>query len=629
MPARKRRVVVVSNRLPVTARRTPGGIELARSPGGLVTALDPVLRAEGGTWIGWPGVELAEGEALPVGDLPYRLEPIPLTREEVRGYYHGLSNRTLWPLLHSLVESSRFEGECWATYEEVNARFARATAEVSRTDDLVWIHDYHLMRLPCFLRRAGFEGRLAFFLHVPFPSYDIFRLLPWDRDILRSLLSCDLVGFHVESFARNFMDCAERLLGARVDRAAWVVEHGDRTARVGAFPIGIDFRLFEDRARRPRPADQRLHRKKVVLGVDRLDYTKGIPERIRSIERLLERYPEHREAVTLLQIAVPSRAEVAEYRDLKRAIDEEVGRVNGRFGTERWVPIHYLYRSFDQDQLACLYRDADVALVTPLRDGMNLVAKEYVACQVDDPGVLVLSRLAGAAETMHEAILVNPYDVDGTAVGLHRALTMPESERRSRMTALRSREQRNDVYAWLDGYLHAAEAGPAALHLPTDADFEVWFGSLHGDHRLALCLDYEGTIAPPSPRRPTVPEPRIVASLASLAASGRVDVAILSHRSLTDLRAAIGLSGVAYAGAGGLEIEGAGLACFRHEDLDHFQGKTAEVAAQLERSVGADVRIERRGPTLAVHHIEAPVLRRREVVDRVRRIVAESGCLMR
>jgi trehalose 6-phosphate synthase/phosphatase len=289
-------------------------------------------------------------------------------------------------------------------------------------------------------------------LRPPRLEYDLFRLLPWHEALLRGLLACDGIGFQTDGYVRNFIDCAERTLRARVDRETGRVEHAGGITTVWEHPIGIDRDYFESLARTaPRAAD-RAHR--VILGADRLDYTKGIPQRIRAIERLFDRHPEHRERVVLLQIAVPSRSQAVEYRELKREIDELVGRVNGRFATASWSPIRYLYRSFQHDRLAALYRDADVALVTPLRDGMNLVAKEFVACQVGDPGVLVLSRLAGASEIMPEALLVNPYDEDETAEALHRALGMEVSERRGRMDALRLREHRHDAHAWVESALN-------------------------------------------------------------------------------------------------------------------------------------------------------------------------------
>lgn len=449
-------VVVVSNRLPITFKLGQRGLEGHRSSGGLVSALEPVLRARGGKWIGWAGAQLPRGTAVGRRDDTYEMLPVALTEAEVNRYYHGFSNRTLWPLFHSFPGLARFHRPDFLAYEKINERFAAAAVGAAARDSLVWVQDYHLLLAPQAIRAARPDARLAFFLHIPFPPYDIFRLLPWSRELLRGMLACDLIGFHVGHYIRNFLDCVELLLDARVDRAAGAVAFGGRRVRVGAFPIGIDFGLYERLALQA-PQAGATRGEKLVLGVDRLDYTKGIRERILAFERLLELYPEHRENVVFLQLAVPSRLQVSEYAQLKREIDELVGRVNGRFSTATWSPIRYLYQSLAPERLAGLYRDADVAFITPGRDGMNLVAKEFVACQTRDPGVLVLSRLAGAAETMPEAVLINPYDLDRTANALHRALTMDPSERVVRMTALRRRERRHNVAWWVEQFLTAAQ----------------------------------------------------------------------------------------------------------------------------------------------------------------------------
>jgi len=619
-------VVVVSNRLPFTVQRSADGLKRRPSPGGLVSALEPVLRRRGGTWIGWPGIELKGRERLPGGDLAYRVAPVKLSETEVNRYYHGFSNRTLWPLFHSLPALSRFERRDFEVYGEVNERFAGAAAAHADNDGLVWFHDYHLMLAPEHLRRQAPGIRSAFFLHIPFPPYDIFRLCPWDRMLLRGLLACDLIGFHVDNYATNFMDCVERILGARVDRSRGVVEHGDRSVRVGSFPIGIEFDVFEAMAQKA-PAANQERRERIVLGVDRLDYTKGIPDRIRAFERLLELYPEHREKVVLLQLAVPSRSQVAEYRDLKREIDELVGRVNGRFATAGWSPIRYLYRSFTQDRLCGLYRDADVALVTPLRDGMNLVAKEYVACQVADPGVLILSSLAGAAETMREALLVNPFDMDETAHAIHRSLSMEEEERASRIAALRRRERRNDVEAWVTGFLGAAAAtGEATLQPLADAEIEAWITPFLKQYQLCIFLDYDGTLTPLC-RRPR--DARLSRgmrrALRALARRSDTDVSIVSGRSLADVRRMVGDASLTYAGNHGLEVEGPGIPAFRHEDLVHYAARADALARELGRIESEGAWTEAKGPTLTFHFREVPENKRAGLVQKARGIMTSHG----
>ncbi len=623
--AGERPIVVASNRLPFTIQRGAEGLERRPSPGGLVSALEPVLNKRGGTWIGWPGLALQGDEEIPSGGEPYRIAPVQLSETEIARYYHGFSNRTLWPLLHSLPVHARFSRRDFETYARVNQRFADQAVAEAESAELIWIHDYQLMLAPGHVRVAVPEARLAFFLHIPFPPYDIFRLLPWDRELLRGLLACDLIGFHVSGYARNFLDCVERRLGSRVDHETMIVEHGDRAVQVGVFPIGIEFDSFEERARRAavQPETQTEH---VVLGVDRLDYTKGIPERIQAFERLLELYPEHREQVVLLQLTVPSRSQVAEYRELKRAIDELVGNVNGRFATASWSPIRYLYRSLTPERLAALYRDADVALVTPLRDGMNLVAKEFVASQVNQPGVLVLSSLAGAAETMREALIVNPYDVDETAESIHRALCMDETERRSRMVALRKREKRDNVHAWVNGFLSHAASSRATLDPIRAADFRSWLGSYLNRPRLALFLDYDGTLTGirdhPAQAQLDDPMRRVIERCA---ARSDTDVAIISGRSLEAIRELIGHPGLTYAGNHGLEIEGHGLPSFRHEDLVHYQHRIHTLEQELEEVTLEGAWTEAKGPTLTYHFRQVPPDRRHELIERARTIISSAG----
>jgi trehalose 6-phosphate synthase/phosphatase len=623
---RDRPVVVASNRLPFTFARTSKGLERRPSPGGLVSALDPVLRRRGGTWIGWPGGDVPEGESL-TGDLPYHIHAVHLGENELKHYYHGFSNRTLWPLMHSLPARAHFDRRQWEHYVAVNRRFAEAADDESRRspEAQVWVHDYQLMLAPAQLRRRRPDVHLAFFLHIPFPPYDIFRLLPWAREILQGLLACDLVGFHVRGYVANFLDCTERILGARVSAADMLVEYGDATTKVGAFPIGIDFEHFESLAREA-PAQPDMQREKVVLGADRLDYTKGIPERIAAFERLLELHPEHREQVVLLQVAVPSRAQVAEYRELKRQIDEMVGRINGRFASANWSPIRYLYRTVPHERLCGLYRDADVALVTPLRDGMNLVAKEYVACQTLEPGVLVLSSLAGAADTMREALLVNPYDIDGTAEVLHRALGMEEAERRSRMAALRRRERRDDVFAWVKGFLEASDIERAAMAPISEKELSSWLDHILKSYRLALFLDYDGTLTPLTEHPDkAVLSPQMRKALESCAARSDIDVAVVSGRGLDAVRAIVDEPGLTYAGNHGLEIAGPDLPHFVHEDLVHYRERAKELARALKGCEVDGAWTEAKGPTLTFHYRAVPENRRAEIVEEVRSIINSAG----
>jgi trehalose 6-phosphate synthase/phosphatase len=613
-------LVVVSNRLPFTVKVSRGRARLGQSTGGLVAALDPVLRRRGGTWIGWAGGPLpAEAAAM-----PYRIASVSLSPHDLRGYYHGFSNGALWPLFHSFPTRMELDPDEWAVYEQVNRRFAQLAAAHAAPGALVWVHDYHLMRVAPALRRMRRDLRIAFFLHVPFPPADLFRILPWDRELLRGVLACDLVGFHCAGYASNFLDCAEQLLGLRVDREHGQVQHGQHTVKVAAFPLGIDFELFARRAREApggRTGDERI-----VLGVDRLDYTKGLPQKIRAFERLLELHPEHRERVVLLQIAEPTRGAVSEYQRLKREVDELVGRVNGRFGTSGWTPVRYLHRHVEPEALAQLYRDADVALVTPLRDGMNLVAKEYVACQVGEPGALVLSELAGAAESMHEALRVNPYHRDAVAESLHQALVMDAGERMARMRALQRRERRGDLYSWLEAFLSAAASPPERFRPVQPAEIAAWLQHSLATARVALFLDYDGTLAPIT-RHPseTRMEDSMREALDACVRREDTEVTIVSGRALADLRARLPFDGVAHAANHGLEIDGPGLETFVHPDLHLFAERSRELAKALREVEEPGVWLEEKGASLTLHYREAHPDAHARVAESARETIMRVG----
>lgn len=623
--AKPERLVVASNRLPVTLRRSRGELTVEPSSGGLVAAMEPAMQQRGGVWIGWPGGVMKPGEEIRVDDLAYDLCPVSLSQTDVKRYYHGSSNGVLWPLFHSLPERMKFDERDWQVYEAINQRFADAILAESGDDDLVWIHDYHLALCPEHVRRRRPDARIAFFLHIPFPPFDVYSILPSYRAVLRGLLACDLVGFHCPGYASNFLDCVERLLGARVDREKGEVEHGDHLTRVEAFPLGIDYAEYERRAKdAPRP--KRAPDEQIILGVDRLDYTKGIPERLRAFGRLLDTHAELRERVTLVQVAVPSREQVSEYQSLKREIDELVGRINGRFGTSGWTPIRYIHRSIPSARLSALYRDASVALVTPLRDGMNLVAKEFVASQTDAPGVLVLSRMAGAAETMLESIRVNPYNVESVVEALHTALTMDEAERETRMRALQRRERQHDLAEWLDRFVASATRPQATMQPVRERDFEDWLGAFVGDRSLAVFLDFDGTLAPIAshPSMVKLSEDRRE-TLRECAARADTDLAVVSGRGLSDVRGLVGLDQIVFAGNHGLEIEGGGIDPFRHPDIVHYEERAGDLRAALAEFEGAGAWVEAKGASLTFHYREANAEDHEALAESAANLIREAG----
>ncbi len=470
------RLVVVSNRLPIKLTRNKGSDEWRIEPGsgGLVTAMAPVLRRRGGLWIGWPGTVEEDGVELEpllprvVERFGYQLQPVPLTADERDNFYLGFSNEVVWPLFHDLQTLYNFDPAYWRTYRTVNRKYAEVIVANARAGDYIWVHDYHLMNVARELRDLGFEGRIGFFLHTPFPNPDIYLKLPWRFEILQGLLQYDLLGFQTVRDRRNFLHCVRRLLidVPMAGSGAVVTCRVDgRPIRVGSFPISIDFEAFAALGGSPEVAarcsrlQERLPGRRLVLGVDRLDYTKGIPYRLQAFRKALERFPELRGRLSLIQVVVPSRENIPEYADLKEEIERLVGRINGEFTESGWVPIHYIYRSLEREDLVAHYRCAEIAFVTPLKDGMNLVAKEYCAANVDESGVLILSEFAGAADQLQEgALLVNPYDLEGMAEAIHRATRMSPEERRDRMRKLRAAVRSQDIFWWTDLFLRAATA---------------------------------------------------------------------------------------------------------------------------------------------------------------------------
>jgi trehalose 6-phosphate synthase len=474
-PAGPASLVVVSNRLPYDVGRSGGTPR--RNVGGLVNALEPVFERLGGVWIGWDGVSLPTSRAvsellarprtmrLPSGRT---LCGVPLSERELSRYYNGLCNRALWPLLHDFPDKGTFGKDDWESYVLVNRRFAEIAARHVRSGGRVWVHDYQLTLVPRFLREQGFTGQIDFFLHTPFPPTEIFRALPWRSEVLRGLLGADAVVFHTPRYRDNFIDAACTLAPALAstpgENGNVDLTHGTRTTRVAAEPIGIDVDEFtalasspdaQSRARKIRAA---YGERAIVFGAERLDYTKGVLERFQAVERLLRLHPELAGSFVLVQVVVPSRHVVEEYRRMKREIDREVGRINGEFGSDGWQPVHYRYRALDRAELVAHFLAASVALVTPLRDGMNLVAAEYAASRVDGGGVLVLSEFAGIADLVEGALLVNPNDIESLAAAVYRALRMPPEEARERMSRLRPTVLANPAAAWAERCL--AVCGP-------------------------------------------------------------------------------------------------------------------------------------------------------------------------
>jgi trehalose 6-phosphate synthase/phosphatase len=548
-----RRLIIVSNRLPFNARVVGGDIVFHASPGGLVSGLTSYLesrRRSGAAsgeclWVGWPGTSIDDGlkeEVTRRALEDFSSYPVFLTEEQMDQFYLGFCNATLWPLFHYFPTYAEYEPACWEQYKQINQSFCDALENVLRTDDEVWVHDYHLMLLPRLLKARWPKISVGFFLHIPFPSYEVFRLLPgeWRREILEGLLGGDLIGFHTYEYTHHFLQCALRILGA--EHHLGQILAADHPVKVDTFPMGIDYEKFSaapldaDIQQERRELESALAGFKVVLSVDRLDYSKGIPHRLEGFETFLVSNPEYLGKVVLLMIVVPSRIGVRQYDRMKRQIEELVGKINGRFGQVGWTPVVYQYRYVPLPSLIALYTASDIGLVTPLRDGMNLVAKEYVATRTDGTGVLVLSEMAGSVKELAEAIIINPNNREEIAQALKDALEMPLDEQSRRNRIMQNRLKRYNVRRWAEEFLGAL-AGAREMQdrieakLLTAAERSEIVRRFKSASRRILFLDYDGTLTPLS-RYPTMAQPddARLALLRSLAAEPENQLVIISGR---------------------------------------------------------------------------------------------------
>ncbi|NLL53229.1 MAG: bifunctional alpha,alpha-trehalose-phosphate synthase (UDP-forming)/trehalose-phosphatase [Peptococcaceae bacterium] len=459
------KIIIISNRLPVTVKRNSQGLEYYKSIGGLATGLKSYHQQADSIWVGWPGIaneEMNDREKKIIQKelrKDYQCLPVFLFSEEIDQYYNGFCNKTIWPLFHYFTSKTQYEIETWEAYKQVNEKFFKAVEAVIESNDIIWVHDYHLMLLPKMIKEKFPDTQIGYFLHIPFPSFEIYRLLIWREEILRGLLGADLIGFHTYDYVRHFLNSLHRLLGLEYNMNRISCE--DRYIQVDAFPMGIDYEFFS----KPRNNDsfpeevkciiENKNNMRMILSIDRLDYTKGIKERLKAFGRFLTQNPEYREKVRLNLIVAPSRVEVDYYDKLRREIKEVVSGLNGKFGTFSWMPVWFFFRSFSQESLIALYRDSDVLLVTPLRDGMNLVCKEYIASRTDYEGMVVISETAGAASELGEAVVVNANDYDAIARGLKMALDMPREEKIARNKIMHRRIKHYNVDFWADDFLNA------------------------------------------------------------------------------------------------------------------------------------------------------------------------------
>jgi trehalose 6-phosphate synthase/phosphatase len=510
------RLLIVSNRLPITVI-AEDELKFKESVGGLVSGLKAYLDSNKGkpenltsdyAWIGWPGCTIKDSLKGLVGSKiqsQFHAYPVFLSESSMNKFYHGFCNKTIWPLFHYFTSNVSYDERNWAYYKKVNESFCDAIMQILRPDDVVWIHDYHLMLLPKLIRDRVPRVPIGFFLHIPFPSFEIFRLLPssWRKELLEGLLGADLIGFHTQDYTQYFLRCLLRILGKEHNMGQIALK--DHLVKVDTFPMGIDFQKFSGLAASPGVQVEKDELKRVfadsriILSLDRLDYTKGIINRLQGYELFLERNPLWHEKAVLVLIVVPSRTEVDSYQQMKRQIDEVVGRINGRFGSINWTPILYHYKFLPFNKLIALYNASDVALVTPIRDGMNLIAKEYVAAKTNGKGVLILSEMAGASKEVREALIINPNDLEEIAAALKEALEMPEEEQMRRNRIMRSRLKRHDVTQWADGFVHALldikdEDRGRDYKLLTPSARSKLIDDFSKARRRLFLLDYDGTL---------------------------------------------------------------------------------------------------------------------------------------
>ncbi|PIF00131.1 MAG: bifunctional alpha,alpha-trehalose-phosphate synthase (UDP-forming)/trehalose-phosphatase [Maribacter sp.] len=548
------KTIIISNRLPVQLQISNGSITAIPSVGGLATGMKSVHSGSNSIWIGWSGLTDEE--------IPKQLAPkidealakhgsskVNLGSKEVDGFYYGFSNRTIWPLFHYFLEYSEFELESWNTYKAVNQKFADAILGKAGDDDTIWVHDYQLMLVPRMVREKRPNIAIGFFLHIPFPSFEIFRTLPWREEILKGLLGADLIGFHTYDYERHFLSSVRRLLGLEVSFNDIYLD--DRVIKVDSFPMGIDYKKFSEAAKehernttaQQTELQQRLNNHKhstpdakLILSIDRLDYSKGIAKRLNAFVYFLNKYPQYKEKVRLIILAVPSRSNVPQYQLLKKEIDELIGRINGDFSTVSWTPIWYFYRSVPFENLIDLYTSSDIAWLTPLRDGMNLVAKEYIASRTDKTGVLILSEMAGSANEMNESLLVNPNNFEQTADAIYEAINMPKTEQIARNTELQKRLARYNVEKWANDFMSSLnkqkdrDAGNVSKQL-TEHRLRGVLGGFKKAKKRIFFLDYDGTLSGfhVDPQK-AGPDKELYALLDALNAAENTEVYLVSGR---------------------------------------------------------------------------------------------------
>lgn len=639
-----KRVLIVSNRLPVKISDNTGELLYKASEGGLATGLGSIYKQNNNLWIGWPGAEVeTQMQQKITSDLSAQnLYPVFLTQQEINDYYEGFSNETLWPLFHYFPTYTNYSPEHWEAYVRVNQKFADAIISNATNDDVVWIHDYQLMLVPEMVRKAFPNISIGFFQHIPFPSYEIFRLLPWRKELLTGLLGADVIGFHTYDDVRHFLSAVNRILN--IKGIGNELMFRNRKVAIDAFPMSIDYnkyrQLSEDitTKRNERKLKQLVNHSKLIISIDRLDYSKGIIHRLQAYQMLFERHPELKGKVTMIQLVVPSRDTVRKYKELKEDMNKMVSEINGRFSTLGWQPIHHFYRSFPLHLLAALYKAADVALVTPMRDGMNLVSKEYIAGKTDQKGVLILSEMAGASRELSEALMVNPNDIWDFADKIYYALNMPEEEQKRRMTAMQAIVSKFDINNWvknftdkLEGIKLAQEALSTRI-LSSELQQKVAIRYHYGVKRL-LFLDYDGTLVSFQKQvNAAVPDKELLQLLQTLCEDPHNRVVITSGRDYQTLNSWLGHLKLDMIAEHGAWYKEHGTPWRSRKDLSNdWRNDIYQVMDTYSRRTPGAF-IEEKSYSLAWHYRRVEeglgTSRAQEMMEDIRHFVADNGLQM-
>lgn len=636
------KVIIVSNRLPVKVEIRNEELIYHTSEGGLATGLGSIYREGNNVWVGWPGAFIEDEkiqQTITQDFAQQNLHPVMLSEEEITRYYDGFSNDTLWPLFHYFPSYANYAQEDWEAYRKVNQKFADAVCAIAAPHDVIWIQDYQLLLVPQMVRAAMPDVSIGFFQHIPFPSYEVFRLIPWRDQLLKGVLGADLIGFHTYDDVRHFMSAAIRITNTQANANEIVMD--ERTIIVDAFPMGIDYGKYSESVNHPvtKRNQQKLHQlmqeKKLMISIDRLDYSKGIPQRLQAYELFLRKYPEFKEQVIFLQLVVPSRDQVPQYATLKEEINRLVSDINAQYGTLTWQPIHYFYRSFPLEMLSAIYASADIALVTPLRDGMNLVCKEYIASKADQKGVLILSEMAGASKELYEALIINPTNKEAVAEAIREALLMPEEEQIRRMELLQKTVKTFNIQHWVENFMNKlTEVKLKQEQLSTRIITPQFETIIAAKYRAAakrlIFLDYDGTLVNfhTDPLK-ALPDEDLIKLLTDLYSDPANKVVIISGRKKETLENWIGYMPIDIIAEHGAWLRETGSEWFIANDLSKdWKNEFYPLLKQFEARTPGSF-IEEKDYSLAWHYRKADKglgeLRAREMVGNLKYAAANLG----